>query len=77
MTRLCFEIKDRRISLAALKAQTDLSVPTLSNIVTGRMVPTDRELALLASALNIFPPSLLLRTVRIADDQPAQEVAHG
>jgi hypothetical protein len=49
--------------LRAMAKRTGLHEELLSEIRSGRVVPRDREVAAIAAAVGVQPPSLLLREV--------------
>ena len=51
MLRVEYEVKNRRILLRDLSAQTGLNRPLLSNILRGRVTPTKHELAQIATRI--------------------------
>lgn len=56
-------------TLVQLSAETGLSPSLLSEIRSGRVNPRDYELARIAAALGISPPSKLLDEVIVVDSE--------
>lgn len=65
MTRLKHERRKRRLSQTALGKAAGLPQPTLSQIERGRLLPTDEQLARLASFFDVLPGELLKEVVII------------
>lgn len=57
LTRLEYEQRTRRLTQCELGRRAGLTQPLVSAIMRGRVVPTEDELARLASVLKITPPS--------------------
>lgn len=65
MLRLQYERIDRRFSQGTLARLAGMHQPAICLIEQGRLQPTPVELARLAQALGIHPPSVLLKPVLV------------
>ena len=68
MLHLEFERHRRRWSQGFLATLTGIRQPEISLIERGRLQPTDEQLERLARALNVAPPSALLKPVVLAEE---------
>jgi transcriptional regulator with XRE-family HTH domain len=62
---------ERGINQNALAKRSSVRQQTISLIEIGRLKPTESELARLADALNVSPPSRLMKHVPEPEDEPA------
>ena len=68
--RLKFERIRRHLSQDQLGRKTGIRQSDISAMERGRLNPTEDELARLANALLINPPSVLLKEIPIRDPEP-------
>ena len=76
MLRVRFEFLHRRLSQGPAARAMGLSQGVLSEILTGRRIPTRRELALLADYLGLPPDRLMLPVKIVEDDAPVSATEH-
>ena len=75
--RLATVRKTRELTQERLAEMTDLANNYISNIETGRSIPSLETFIKLCEALEILPNDLLLGTVQTAEDYRTQEVLEG
>lgn len=71
--RLASIRKEQKITQERLAEMTDLANNYISNIETGRSIPSLETLVKLCESLKITPNDLLLGTVQTAEDYQAHE----
>jgi transcriptional regulator with XRE-family HTH domain len=71
--RLRFERYRRNLTQAQLGRKAGIPYSHICWMETGRMIPTEKELARLADVLLVSPPEILMREVAIADPESEPE----
>ena len=76
MTRLRFERLQRHMTQHDVARRARVAQPVISLIERGRLIPTDDQIARLASVFRIHPPEAILEQVNVLTPvEPPQEVA--